>query len=50
MGQGCRKNRLKMLVLSFSFKLDWGSYIMSIAKTAPRKAEALICSVKFSFS
>ena len=31
---------------SFS-KLDWGCYIMSIAKTASKKIGALICSVKF---
>ena len=49
MGQVCRKNRLKILVLSFSSKLDWGSYIISIAKTAPRKTGALIRSLFFSF-
>ena len=27
----------KMLGLSFSSKLDWGSYIISIAKTASKK-------------
>ena len=47
MGQVCRKNRLKILVLSFSSKLDWGSYIISIAKTAPRKTGALIRSLFF---
>ena len=50
MGQVCRKNRLKILVLSFSSKLDWGSYIISIAKTAPGKTGALIRSLFFSFS
>ena len=28
---------LKMLQLTFSHKLDWGSYIISIAKTASKK-------------
>ena len=36
-----------MLGLTFSFKLDWGSYIISIAKTASKKIEALIHSMKF---
>ena len=36
-----------MLVLTFSSKLDWGSYIISIAKTASKKIGALICSMKF---
>ena len=36
-----------MLGLTFSSKLDWGSYIISIAKTASKKIEALICSMKF---
>ena len=36
-----------MLGLSFSSKLDWGSYVVSIAKTASRKIRALICSMKF---
>ena len=38
------KSSFKMLGLTFSSKLDWGSYIISIAKTAskkpPRKLEA----------
>ena len=29
----------KMLGLTFSSKLDWGSYIISIAKTASKKLE-----------
>ena len=37
----------KMLGLSFSSKLDWGSYIISIAKTASKKIGALICSMTF---
>ena len=36
-----------MLRLTFSSKLDWGSYIISIAKTAYKKIGALICSMKF---
>ena len=32
----------KMLGLTFSSKLDWGSYIISIAKTASKKTGALI--------
>ena len=41
------KTSFKMLGLTFSSKLDWGSYIVSIAKTAPRKIGALICFMKF---
>ena len=37
----------KMLGLTFSSKLDWGSYIISIAKTASKKVGALIRSMKF---
>ena len=37
----------KMLGLTFSSKLDWGCYIISIAKTASKKIGALICSMKF---
>ena len=37
----------KMLGLSFSSKLDWGSYIISIAKTASKKIGAFIRSMKF---
>ena len=37
----------KMLVLTFSSKLDWGSYFMSIAKTASKKIGSLIGSIKF---
>ena len=35
-----------MLELTFSSKLNWDSYIISIAKTASKKIEALIPSVK----
>ena len=37
----------KMIGLTFSSKLDWGSYIISIAKTASKKIGALIRSMKF---
>ena len=41
------KSFFKMLGLTFSSKLDWGSYIISIAKAASKKIGALICSMKF---
>ena len=41
------KTSFKMLGLNFSSKLDWASYIISIAKTASKKITALICSIKF---
>ena len=41
------KLSFKMLGLTFSSKLDWGSYIISIAKTASNKIGALIRSMKF---
>ena len=41
------KSSFKMPGLTFSSKLDWGSYIISIAKTASKKIEALIHSMKF---
>ena len=41
------KLSFKMLGLIFSSKLDWGSYIISIAKTACKKIGALIRSMKF---
>ena len=41
------KSSFKMLRMTFSSKLDWGSYIISIAKTASKKIEALIRSMKF---
>ena len=36
-----------MLGLTFSSKLDWASYIISIAKTTSKKIGALIHSKKF---
>ena len=41
------KSSFKMLGLTFSSKLDWGSYIISIAKTASKKIGALIHFMKF---
>ena len=41
------KSSFKMLGLTSFSKLVWGSYIISIVKTASRKIGALICSVKF---
>ena len=41
------KSFFKMLGLTFSSKLDWDSYIVSIAKTGSKKIGALICSLKF---
>ena len=41
------KSSFKMLGLTFSSKLGWGSYIISIAKTASKKVGSLIHSMKF---
>ena len=41
------KTSFKMLGLTFSSKLYWGSYIVSIAKTVSKKTGALIRSMKF---
>ena len=41
------KSSFKMLGLTFSSKLDWGSYTVSIAKTASKKIGALIRPMKF---
>ena len=41
------KSSFKMLGLTFSSKLDWGSYIISIAKCASKKIGDLIRSMKF---
>ena len=41
------KSSFKMLGLTFSSKLDWDSYIISIAKTTAKKIGALIRSMKF---
>ena len=42
-----KKASFKMLGLTFSSRLDWGSYIVSIAKTDSKKSEALIRFMKF---
>ena len=42
-----RKSSFKMLGLTFSSKLNLGSYIISIAKTATKKIGTLIRSMKF---
>ena len=47
MGGSKEKPSFKMLVLILSSELDWGSYIISIAKTASKKIGALILSMKF---
>ena len=47
MGLFLRKNHFKMLELTFSSKLDWGSYIISIAKTASKKIGTSVGSMKF---
>ena len=36
-----------MLGFTFSSKLDWDSYIISVAKSAAKKIRALICSMMF---
>ena len=41
------KSSFKMLELTFSSTLDWGSSIISIAKIASKKIGALVCSIKF---
>ena len=41
------KSPFKMLGLTFSSRMDWGSFITSIAKTASKKIGALIRSEKF---
>ena len=40
------KSSFKMLGLSFSSKLDWGSYIITIAKTPSMKIKSLIRCMK----
>ena len=41
------KSSFKIMGLTFPSKLDWGSYNISIAKTASKKIGALIRSMKF---
>ena len=40
------KSSFKMLGLTLSSESDWGSYIISVTKTASKKIGALICSLK----
>ena len=49
MGESClaEKSFCKRMGPSFTTKLDWGSYIMSITKTASKKIGALIGSITF---
>ena len=48
MGLFLRKNLLlRCWGMTFFSKLDWGSYVISIAKTASKKIGALILSMKF---
>ena len=44
-----KKSSSKMLGLTLSSKLDWSSYIISVAKTVSKKIGALIRSMKFLF-
>ena len=44
-----KKLSLKMIELTFSSKLNWGSYIISVGKTSSKKIGALIRSMKFLF-
>ena len=44
------KSSFKMLRLTSTSKSGWGSYIISIAKTASKRIEALIHSMKFPSS
>ena len=41
------KLSFKMMKLTFSSKLDWGSYIISIANSVSKKIGAIICYMKF---
>ena len=41
------KTSFKMLGLTFSYKLDWGSHIISVVKTTSKKIGDLICCMKF---
>ena len=43
------KSSFRILGLSFSSKLDWDPYIISIAKTASKKIGSLVGSMKFLF-
>ena len=47
MKKKCKLDRSILCWVSFFSKSDWGSYIVSIAKTAAKKVVALICFIKF---
>ena len=44
-----KKSFFEMLGLTFSSKLNWGSFIISFAKTTSKNIEALTPSMKFLF-
>ena len=44
-GSVLEEKSFKMLGLTFSSKLDWGTYIICIAKTASKKIATLICPI-----
>ena len=46
-GSVLEETSFPILGTTFSSKLDWGSYFISIAKTASKKVGALIHSIKF---
>ena len=46
-GSVLEETSFPILGTTFSSKLDWGSYFISIAKTASKKIGALIHSIKF---
>ena len=46
-GSVLEETSFPILGTTFSSKLDWGSYFISIAKTASKKIGALIRSMKF---
>ena len=41
------KSFFKILQLTFFSKLNWGSYIISIAETSYKEIGALVCSMEF---
>ena len=47
MGGSILEEKSLFKILTLSSKLDWGSYIISIAKTTSKKIGALICSMKY---
>ena len=43
------KSSFKIVGFTSSSKLEWGSYIISIAKTVFKKIGGFVCSMKFLF-